>query len=312
MAIYLPITNPLRLWPLTELNPRTIEVDYCRPKICFTGEAVYFQIIVDATAPISAANVAFVEPDGTRYPQRWAGAGTGTAMNPQWFSGVMGASRSVAIFRIYAPDLPLFRLEFDFAPDAGGGRFVSQWMTTSARRSDVVKIRYYAYADGGVWEPDPARVALDTYWPKKPTEGDYFPVIYVPGGFFTSGFKPAIDDDSYMTDRYVSRYTHAYPRVSRTLVIGDARGVDNALIETLNAALSLNFEIEGRRYVRYDGAQLEPIGDATLPLNAWSVALQAADGGTSVLWTPGDTVAGTVIDAGGRYVIDAAGKYVKS
>lgn len=312
MAIYLPITNPLRLWPLTELNPQTCEADYCRPQVFFAGDAVQFELVVDgANTGMNIYNAAWVDPDG----------GT-TAVYPSIVkkAAIMGG-RSVSIVSVPAPDIPLCRLVFDFQAGGVRNRFRSGWVTTAADRDRVVKIRYYAYDSPDASVMEDGRTAVDTYFSPKgtgpagsPSPG-YVPFVYVPGGFFTKGYKPAIDDDSYLTERYVSRYTHAYPRASRTLIIGDARGIDNALAETVNAAMCLNFDVEGKRYVRYDGAQLEALGNDALPLRAWSVALQAYDGGTAVLYDPDAWLTGAdgaVIDASRRYAVDASGRYAKS
>ena len=307
MAIYLPITNPLRLWPLTELNPQTCEADYCRPQAFFPSEAVAFELVVEGGPQVlELTDAVWVDPDGLTTP---AQASTRT------FNGVLSGRRAV-IVTVTVPNLPLCRLEFDFGAQAGGGHFRSGWVTTTADRDRLVKIGYSAYDDASPSPGEEGRVAVDTYFPGRQTEGDgYTPFIYVPGGFFTRGYAPAIDDDSYLTERYVSRYTHAYPKTSRTLTIGDARGIDNALAATVNAALCLNFEVEGRRYVRYDGAQLEALGNDALPLRAWSIALQAYDGDTAVLYGPDawNTGAdGALIDAAGLYVVDAAGNYIRA
>lgn len=303
MAIYLPITNPLRLWPLTELNPQTCEADYCRPQAFFSQEEVRFELVYTAgTVQPAVTGAAWVEPDGSRH-----------ATTPQTsaYNGVLDGN-AVLIVGVTVPDLPLVRLELALA---GGDTVKSGWVTTTADRDRLVKISYYAYDSPLQGVTEAAQVKIDTYFPAKNAQSaGYVPFVYAPGGFFTKGFAPAIDDDSYLTERYVSRYTHAYPRASRTLIIGDARGIDNALAETVNAALCLNFEVEGKRYVRYDGAQLEALGNDAVPLRAWSVALQAYDGGTAVLYDPDAWDAGAdgaVIDASGRYAVDASGRYAK-
>lgn len=300
MAIYLPVTNPLRLWPLTELNPQTCEADYCRPQAFFPWEEVHFQLVyTGGTASPAVTGAAWVEPDGTRHA---------AAPQTSAYTGVLDG-RAVLIVGVTVPGLPLVRLELALAD---GGTVKSGWVTTTADRDRLVKISYYAYDSPLQTVAEAARVKIDTYFPAKgPQSPGYVPFVYVPGGFFTKGFAPAIDDDSYLTERYVSRYTHAYPRASRTLIIGDARGIDNALAETVNAAMCLNFEVEGKRYVRYDGAQLEALGNDAVPLRAWSVALQAYDGGTAVLYGADADADGAVIDASKRYVIDASGRYVR-
>ena len=309
MELYLPVTNPLRLWPLTELNPQTCEADYCRPQVFFPGDVIRFQIATSEKTSVAAGltEAVWVDPDGVRTP-----ADIRTDVK-EIYTGNLGISW---ILNVSVPDLPLCRLEFRFEPvRGGGGLFRSGWITTTADRESVVKIAYYAYEDPDPSVSEAATVAIDTYFPAKgPKAEGYLPYVYVPGGFFTRGYAPSIDDDSYLTERYVSRYTHAYPRTSRTLVLGDARGIDNALAATLNAAFCLNFEVEGRRYVRYDGAQLEAMGNDALPLRAWSIALQAYDGDTAVRYDPAawdEGVDGAVIDASRRYVLDASGRYVK-
>lgn len=310
MAIYLPVTNPLRLWPLTELNPLTCKADYCRPQVFFPGDVVAFQLVVGAAHASDAAltGAVWVDPDGN---SREAGL---TAADAKAYTDVM-AGRTAFIVRVKVPDLPLCRLEFTFGGAYGGGAFRSGWLTTTADRDRVVRISYDGYRTETPAAAERATVAIDTLVPSRSAGAQgYYPFLYVPGGFYTKGYKPAIDDDSYLTERYVSRYTHAYPRASRTLIIGDARGIDNALAETVNAALCLNFEVEGKRYVRYDGAQLEAMGSDALPLRAWSVALQSYDGDTAVLyaadaWDAGAD--GAVIDASRRYAVDASGRYAR-
>lgn len=309
MAIYLPITNPLRLWPLTELNPQTCEADYCRPQVFFTGDVIVFQLVVDATNAGGAAitGAVWVAPDGN-------GVDAGVkASDVKAYTGVM-AGRTVFIVSVKVPKLPLCRLEFTFGENYGGVAFKSGWVSTTADRDKVVKINYDGYDSDTPPAVEEPAVVIDTLFPGRSDNAPgYKPFVYTPGGFFTSGYKPGVDCDSYLTERYVSRYTHAYPRTSRTLVLGDARGIDNALAETLNAAFCMRFSIDGRRYVRYDGAQLEALGNDALPLRAWSIALQAYDGGTAVLydkeaWNSGSD--GALIDASGRYIVDASGRYI--
>ena len=282
------------------------EADYCRPQAFFAGDAVQFELVVESeSAGMGIYNAVWVDPDG-----RASAVATPVVKKINVTGGC-----SVAIVTVRIPPIPLCRLEFDFDAAGGRNRFQSGWVTTTADRSRVVKVQYYAYDSPLETVVEEGIVAIDTYFPPKGGQSAaYLPYVYVPGGFFTRGYAPSIDDDSYLTERYVSRYTHAYPRTSRTLVLGDARGIDNALAATLNAAFCLNFEVEGKRYVRYDGAQLEAMGNDALPLRAWSIALQAYDGDTAVLYDPdawNEGAAGAVIDASGRYVLDASGRYVK-
>lgn len=140
----------------------------------------------------------------------------------------------------------------------------------------------------------------------------FTPTVWVEGGFFTSGFTPDSDSEDFLDQNRVSRYTSAFPYISREFVLGGVQGIDNRLAAFLNAAFCLpSIDIDGRSYARFAGAKLKSLGDKQIPCRAWSIALQNADGDNAVAFATSD-VSGALVDSQERYIVDATGNYIKA
>lgn len=285
--LYFPLLNPIIFQPLFEKVPATAE--------SFTGRAQCFPSL----EPVQIQ----VYTDGNAFPVLHMDFDDGTSVLPDPASldtaRLTASDGNVYDYLTVTLALPV-RRTFRLRLTLGEVEAVSGCITTEA---DVSSFSRLSFGSGQELE-------FDTWMHG---EGfDFRPTVYVPGGFFTSGFTPVIDGEEFVDGNRVSRYLSAWPSVTRDLVLGGAQGIDNRLAAMLNAGFCLPLiEVDGRRYVRYAGASLKALGDKILPCRAWSVTLQSAEGDWSTEY--GEAFAdGALVDASGRFLMDTAGKWIKT
>lgn len=290
--IYFPLLNPIVFQPLLELEPATAELFRGRAQAFPSGEKVLVQFYDAAQPPVLLTpRVYFDFDDGTS-----ADAGAVMEEDPLGLTNSAGISCRYYVLSVVLPSFRTFRMRVE----AGDVEAVSGCITTEA---DTSSLRRLLFGSGEQMEFDTLMEGPSV---------SFTPTVYIPGGFFTSGFTPVIDGEEFLDANRVSRYLGAWPSITRDFVMGGAQGLDNRLVAFLNAAFCLpEISIDGERYVRYGGASFKALGDKSVPCRAWSVTLQHAGGDYSTAYGA-DTVQGALVDASGRYLADAAGKWIQT
>ena len=98
--------------------------------------------------------------------------------------------------------------------------------------------------------------------------------LRIEGGVPSDGFSPESKDTFYIDQPNDTVMLNSIPFNTYKFLFGGAPGIPNWLANKLNMILSLsNVSINGRRYVKADGAKLEPIREKYYPFAAWQIEL---------------------------------------
>lgn len=121
--------------------------------------------------------------------------------------------------------------------------------------------------------------------------------IRVEGGVNSDGFQPGSKDSYYVDQIHDVVMLDSVPFNVYKFTFGSGRGIPNWMIDKINRILSLSYvEIDGRRFVKNDGAKLEAIREKGYPHAGWMIELVLAEGKYSI--TEGS------VDQKGDYNID--------
>jgi hypothetical protein len=121
--------------------------------------------------------------------------------------------------------------------------------------------------------------------------------IRIEGGVNSDGFEPGSKDSFYVDQIRDVVMLDSTPFNVYKFLFGNGSGIPNWLADKLNRILSLNYvEINGRQFVKNEGAKFEPIREKGYPFAAWQTELVLAEGKFS-------TTEGSV-DQQGDYNID--------
>lgn len=186
-----------------------------------------------------------------------------------------------------------------------GATFVANYIPTSiegtGQKFYLVSIALNAYNDGAVqvWfdAGSPVLVELESEWlyikdlhentillKYSHNEND-FDIPFETGvelmfrifGGLTE-FKPAADRTVFIdqTRSAVQLSSKAY--YTQKLLIGDARGVPDWVIERVNQIFQCSYvSIDGRQYVANDGASFDPNREENYPMSGWGIEVRPAD-----------------------------------
>lgn len=102
--------------------------------------------------------------------------------------------------------------------------------------------------------------------------------LRVEGGWESGGYSPQAKDTIYLDQNHTPVMLDSIPYVVRKLTIGEAYGIPNWLANIINRAFSCTHTyIDSTRYVKNEGAKLEPSRTSNYPLAGWMLDLLEVD-----------------------------------
>lgn len=107
--------------------------------------------------------------------------------------------------------------------------------------------------------------------------------IRVEGGVNSDGFEPGSKDSFYIDQVHNVVMLDSNTFNVLKFTFGNGRGIPNWMADKLNRILSLSYvEINGRQYVKNDGAKFEAIREKGYPFAGWSIEMVLAEGVNSI------------------------------
>ena len=111
--------------------------------------------------------------------------------------------------------------------------------------------------------------------------------LRVEGGLPSDGFSPESKDVFYVDQPHDTILLDSIPFNTYKFMFGNGAGIPNYIAAKINRIFSLNdVKIDGRSYVKSDGAKLEPIRDKNYPFAAWQLELVEPENNYSLLGVP--------------------------
>ena len=111
-----------------------------------------------------------------------------------------------------------------------------------------------------------------TFFPGGVQENQRFFQLRVEGGIISDGFIPSSKDSFYIDQVRDVVMLSSIPYNVFRFTFGPGGGLPNWMADKINRILSLAYvEINGRQYVKNEGAKLDPIREKGYPFSGWQI-----------------------------------------